>query len=378
MTTAELADRDQLAGVLAALGVDPLRLLDATFDLVADVTVSELTDTQLAGGVVKLRRRMDRADALFAEWTHAAHQRGACTVDSYKSTKSWLKWKTGMHPGHVQRAIDTASVTELLPEIGAGWRDGTISSAAVETIAAARVAGHDEKLQALEPEFLDLAEPRRVALAIQSMSLKHAVITSVNRDELEDGGAAIFAETIRWTHRLCPETTIEVLIPDFKGDREALATVLAARPEILNHNTETVPRLYRVVRPQAVYERSLELLRRAKEIDPGALTKSGVMVGLGETRDELLVVFGDLAAQGVDILTVGQYLRPTPQHLPIERYWHPDEFADLKEQALALGFKHVESGPLVRSSYHAEEQAGSALSRRREFAGEALPVLSLS
>ena len=157
MTTAELADRDQLAGVLAALNVDPLRLLDVTLDLVADVSASELTDTQLARGVVKLRRRMDRADALFAEWTLAAHQRGACTVDSYKSTKSWLKWKTGMHPGHVQRAIDTASLTELLPDIGAGWRDGTISSAAVETIAAARVAGHDEKLQALEPEFLDLA-----------------------------------------------------------------------------------------------------------------------------------------------------------------------------------------------------------------------------
>ena len=228
------------------------------------------------------------------------------------------------------------------------------------------------------PEFLDLAEPRRVALAIQSLSLKHAVITSVNRDELEDGGAAIFAETIRWTHRLCPETTIEVLIPDFKGNWDALAAVLDARPEILNHNTETVPRLYRVVRPQAVYERSLELLRRAKEIDPAALTKSGVMVGLGETREELLVVFGDLAAQGVDILTVGQYLRPTPQHLPIDRYWHPDEFADLKERALGMGFRHVESGPLVRSSYHAEEQAGQAIGRRRGFTGEALPVLALS
>lgn len=210
------------------------------------------------------------------------------------------------------------------------------------------------------PGTVDHGEPARVALAIQQMGLKHAVITSVNRDELPDGGAGIFAETIRWTRRLCPETTIEVLIPDFRGVRSALETVCAAEPEILNHNTETVPRLYRQVRPQAIYERSLEVLREAKAIDPGALTKSGLMVGLGETREELLTVFRDLAAQGVDILTVGQYLRPTPKHLPIDRYWHPDEFAELKERALEMGFKHVESGPLVRSSYHAEEQAGHA------------------
>lgn len=210
------------------------------------------------------------------------------------------------------------------------------------------------------PGTVDHGEPARVALAIQRMGLRHAVITSVNRDELPDGGAGIFAETIRWTRRLNPQTTIEVLIPDFKGDEPALRTVCDAQPEILNHNTETVPRLYRQVRPQAVYERSLELLRRAKEIDPEGLTKSGVMVGLGETREELLVVFRDLAAQGVDILTVGQYLRPTPNHLPIDRYWHPDEFAELKERALEMGFRHVESGPLVRSSYHAEEQAGHA------------------
>jgi lipoic acid synthetase len=210
------------------------------------------------------------------------------------------------------------------------------------------------------PTELDTAEPRRVALAIQRMGLRHAVITSVNRDELEDGGAAIFAETIRWTRRLSPETTIEVLIPDFKGNWAALETVQAAAPEILNHNTETVPRLYSRVRPQARYERSLELLRRAKALASDARTKSGVMVGLGETRDELVGVFRDLAARGVDILTVGQYLQPTPRHLPIERYWHPDEFAELKSAALGMGFRHVEAGPLVRSSYHAEEQAGGA------------------
>jgi lipoic acid synthetase len=226
------------------------------------------------------------------------------------------------------------------------------------------------------PGTVDAGEPARVALAIQRMGLRHAVITSVNRDELDDGGAAIFAETIRWTRRLNPETTIEVLIPDFKGDWDALATVSAAKPEILNHNTETVPRLYRQVRPQAVYERSLELLQRAKRLDPETLTKSGVMVGLGETRDELLAVFRDLAANDVDILTVGQYLRPTPDHLPIARYWHPDEFADLKARALEMGFRHVESGPLVRSSYHAEEQAAPSLALRRAAAAEELlPVV---
>jgi lipoic acid synthetase len=224
------------------------------------------------------------------------------------------------------------------------------------------------------PLTLDREEPKRVALAIQRMELRHAVITSVNRDELEDGGASIFASTIRWTRRLSPGTTIEVLIPDFKGDAAALRAVCAARPEILNHNTETVPRLYRCVRPQAEYGRSLELLSRAKRFDPGALTKSGLMVGLGETRGELLAVFADLAARGVDILTVGQYLRPTPAHLPIERYWHPEEFADLKEQALRLGFRHVESGPLVRSSYHADEQAGSAFPRVRGPVADIIPL----
>src|SRR5688572_5683517 len=212
------------------------------------------------------------------------------------------------------------------------------------------------------PGTYDTGEPARVAIAVRDMGLRHAVVTSVNRDELPDGGAEIFADTIRWIRRLSAQTTIEVLIPDFKGNRHALATVMAAKPEILNHNTETVPRLYRQVRPQALYPQSLDVLRMAKELDPAALTKSGVMVGLGETFEELVEVFADLAAQGVDILTVGQYLQPTAEHLPIDRYWHPDEFAALKARALALGFRHVESGPLVRSSYHAEEQAGLASS----------------
>ncbi len=210
------------------------------------------------------------------------------------------------------------------------------------------------------PGTVDHGEPVRVAQAIARMGLRHAVITSVNRDELELGGADIFAETINWTRKLSPGTTIEVLIPDFKGNRDALALVLEARPEILNHNTETIPRLYRTVRPQAVYERSLQVLQRAKAMDPGTMTKSGLMLGLGETRDELLPVFEDLRRHDCEILTLGQYLQPTPAHLPVDRYWHPDEFAELKERALEMGFAYVESGPLVRSSYHAEEQAGSA------------------
>ena len=226
------------------------------------------------------------------------------------------------------------------------------------------------------PGALDLGEPKRVALAIQRMELRHAVITSVNRDELPDGGAGVFAETIRWSRKLSPETTFEVLIPDFKGDWDALSTVLSAQPEILNHNTETVPRLYPVVRPQGRFERSLELLKEARRLDPGTLTKSGLMVGLGETREELLDVFEGLRRSEVDILTVGQYLRPTPAHLPVERYWTPDEFAELKVAAQAMGFRHVECGPLVRSSYHAEEQAAGSgpKMRPRSFEHGSIPL----
>ncbi len=225
------------------------------------------------------------------------------------------------------------------------------------------------------PGALDRGEPKRVALAVRRMGLRHAVITSVNRDDVPDGGAGLFAETIRWVRRLSPDTTIEVLIPDFLGDAEALATVIAAAPEILNHNTETVPRLYARVRPKARYERSLELLRRAKAAAPERLTKSGLMAGLGETHEELLAVFADLRRQNVDILTLGQYLRPTPRHLPIARYYHPDEFAELGEAARAMGFAHVESGPLVRSSYHAEEQTAAALPASAASGDELLPLV---
>ena len=207
------------------------------------------------------------------------------------------------------------------------------------------------------PQPLDLDEPRRVAEAVATLGLKHAVITSVNRDDDNLGGARIFADTIREVRKAAPDCRIEVLIPDFQGLDEALQIVLSARPDVLNHNTESVPRLYRVVRSGARYERTLRLLENAKKLSPGMVTKSGVMVGLGETMTELVDVFSDLASRKVDILTVGQYLRPSRDHLPIARFYTPEEFAYLKEEALRLGFRHVESGPLVRSSYHAHEQA---------------------
>lgn len=204
------------------------------------------------------------------------------------------------------------------------------------------------------PEGLDLDEPSRVAEAICIMGVKHAVITSVNRDELPDGGAAVFAETIRQARLTSPSLKIEVLIPDFRGAWWALDSVVSARPDILNHNVETVPRLYSLVRPQAKYERSLELLKRAKQAR--MVTKSGLMLGLGETLEEVLGVMEDLHRVDCDIVTLGQYLQPTKDHLPVARYVHPDEFRWLKGKGLAMGFRHVESGPLVRSSYHAEHQ----------------------
>jgi lipoic acid synthetase len=222
-----------------------------------------------------------------------------------------------------------------------------------------------------KPLIHDLDEPRRVAEAIRGLGLEHVVITSVARDDLDDGGAGIFAETIRRLRDACPGMGVEVLIPDFNGEEAPLRTVMAARPDILNHNVETVARLQKPVRKRARYDRSLGVLERAKEYaseaGPGAPavhTKSSIMVGLGETRPELHRAFVDLRAVDCDILTIGQYLRPSPEHLPVERYYHPDEFAEMREEALALGFKHVESGPLVRSSYHARDQVPDAEARR--------------
>jgi lipoic acid synthetase len=209
------------------------------------------------------------------------------------------------------------------------------------------------------PEPIDFDEPRRVAEAVAVLGLQHAVITSVNRDDDLVGGARAFALVIEEIRRQAPGCRVEVLIPDFQGNQEAIRTVVEARPEVLNHNTESVPRLYRVVRSGARYERTLELLRYAKELNPAGITKSGVMVGLGEETAELLDVFRNLAAVHCDILTIGQYLRPSRDHLPMTRLYTPREFAEFKTEALQMGFRHVESGPLVRSSYHAHEQAAS-------------------
>jgi lipoic acid synthetase len=214
------------------------------------------------------------------------------------------------------------------------------------------------------PEPIDWDEPRRVAEAVARLGLRHSVVTSVNRDDDNLGGAKIFAETIREIRRQAPECRVEVLIPDFQGHEDCLQVVLDAKPDILNHNTETVPRLYRAVRSGARYERTLKLLGNVKRMSDGVKSKSGVMVGLGESLPELLDVFRDLAAEGVDILTVGQYLRPSKDHLPVARFYTPDEFAYMKTEALTMGFKHVESGPLVRSSYHAHEQADGAANRQ--------------
>ena len=211
------------------------------------------------------------------------------------------------------------------------------------------------------PTELDLAEPERVADAVVDMNLKHTVVTAVARDELEDGGAAVFAETIRAIRRKSPMTTIEVLPSDMAGNEDSLRTIMDAKPNILNHNIETVERLTPNVRSKAMYLRSLELLRRAKQMQPSIPTKSSIMVGLGETKEELIQTMDDLRMNNVDIVTFGQYLQPSKKHLPVVRYYTPEEFDELKEIAMTKGFSHCESGPLVRSSYHADEQAAPLL-----------------
>lgn len=240
------------------------------------------------------------------------------------------------------------------PNVAECWGQGTATFMILGDICT-RACGFCAVTTGL-PTKLDLTEPSRVAAAVKAMGLRHAVITSVNRDELPDGGATIFARTIEAVRRDNPDTTIEVLIPDFKGSQPALETVLAARPEILNHNIETVPRLYKRVRPGANYFQSVELLQRTKTLAPGVVSKTGVMVGLGEDFGEIADVMKELVQAGVEVFTIGQYLQPTKDHLPVERFYHPDEFRELKRVGLTTGFRHVESGPLVRSSYHAANQ----------------------
>lgn len=256
--------------------------------------------------------------------------------------------------------LHTVCESAQCPNIGECWNHGTATFMLLGDICTRRCGFC--AVPKGKPLSIDWEEPKRVAHAVASLGIKHAVVTSVNRDDDNLGGARIFAETIREIREVSPGCRVEVLIPDFQGIEEALRVVLGAHPDVLNHNTETVPRLYRVVRSGARYERTLRLLQNAKEFSPGIVTKSGLMVGLGETTPELIDVFHDLASRGVDILTVGQYLRPSLDHLPIARFYSPEEFQFLKQAALECGFRHVESGPLVRSSYHAHEQANVGVS----------------
>lgn len=269
------------------------------------------------------------------------------------------------------KSLHTVCEEAHCPNIGECWGSGTATFMILGDICtrACRYCA----VTTGAPLGLDEEEPERVAEAIGAMELRHAVITSVNRDDLADGGARIFAETIRMARERAPECSIEVLTPDFKADLDAVAAVIAARPEIFNHNLETVRRLYRFVRPGGRYDWALKVLRHAGSLDPQVLRKSGIICGMGETRDELVEAMEDLLEAGVSILTLGQYLRPSMQHLPIDRYYTPEEFAALKETGEQLGFAHVEAGPLVRSSYHAREQleaiAGGSFSQREEPVG---------
>jgi len=274
----------------------------------------------------------------------------------------WLKVRAPGSPGYLRlralmRELNLHTVCEeaQCPNIGECWHHGTATFMILGDVCT-RACSYCAVAHG-RPAPVDGDEPARVAGAIHALGLDYVVITSVDRDDVEDGGAAIFAETIRETRARLPECRIEVLIPDFQGNERALRAILDARPDVLNHNTETVPRLYRVARSGGRYERTLELLDRARRYAPGVPTKTGVMVGLGEERDELVETFKDLRRVGCEILTIGQYLRPSPSHAPVIRYYHPDEFRDLKAAALDIGFVHVESGPLVRSSYHAHETA---------------------
>jgi lipoic acid synthetase len=278
---------------------------------------------------------------------------------SFARKPSWLKMKMPGGEGYskLKKLVDdqklhTVCQSAKCPNMGECWSAGTATLMILGDVCT-RSCGFCH-IATGRPPTLDLDEPRRVGEAVATMGLKHCVITSVNRDELPDGGAEIWAETIRQIRQQSPGTNVEVLIPDFCGDWDALQKVLDERPEILNHNIETVPRLYYKVRPQAKYQRSLKLLQIAKQ--QGLVSKTGMMLGLGETEDEIESVLSDLVAIGCEILTLGQYLQPTAKHLPVERWVHPDEFAEWKRRGEEKGLRHVESGPLVRSSYHAEKQ----------------------
>jgi lipoic acid synthetase len=290
----------------------------------------------------------------------------------------WIKVRAPAGPSYERvreimrsKLLHTVCEEARCPNLGECWGAGTATFLLMGDTCTRSCGFCDIKTG--RPQPLDWLEPERVARAVKAMDLRHAVITSVNRDEREDGGAPIFAMVIRRIRELRPGCSVEVLIPDFKGSLEALRIVMDARPEILNHNVETVRRLFKRVQPQDHYEWAEATLSNAKQLEPDVLTKSGIMAGLGETPDELKETMRDLRSWGVDILTIGQYLQPSAKHLPIERYYHPDEFAELKEYGLGIGFQWVESGPLVRSSYHAEQQVRALSVVHRELYGNGRP-----
>jgi len=285
-------------------------------------------------------------------------------MDAVRSKKpEWLKVKlpTGEPYWRLKNLIDefklnTVCESAACPNRGECWSRSTATFMILGNVCT-RSCGFCNVITG-KPTELDLDEPYRVAEAVKRLDLKYAVITSVNRDELKDGGASVWAETIRQVRKECPNTSIEVLIPDFMGNWQALETVMEAKPDVLNHNIETVPRLYLTVRPQGKYERSLELISRAKA--KGMLTKSGLMMGLGETDDEVRAVMKDWHAAGCDLVTLGQYMQPTPAHLAVDRYVEPEIFEQLRKEGMAMGFANVFAGPLVRSSYHAAEQTAAS------------------
>lgn len=286
---------------------------------------------------------------------------------------SWIKAKApdGAEYHELRNLVESARLhtvcqSACCPNIGECWRERTatfmiLGNTCTRDCRFCAVPSCWTGAANLKRLPLDEDEPRRVAEAVKYLGLKHAVITSVTRDDLPDGGASIFAQTIVYIQNTLPECAIEVLIPDFQGSSEALRAVVDAKPDILNHNIETVSRCYPQIRPQAEYRRSIELLRKAKEFDAKLRTKSGIMVGVSETGDELMEAMRDLRSAGCDILTIGQYLAPTPHHHPISRYYTPEEFDQLRATGLEMGFSHVESGPLVRSSYHAASQTSPKL-----------------
>lgn len=276
----------------------------------------------------------------------------------------WLKVRAPGGPRYIRLKgllrewnLHTVCEEAHCPNIGECWEDLTATFMILGDVCT-RNCGYCAVTHG-RPVWEDREEPERVARAVKALGLEHVVVTSVNRDDLADGGAAVFAATVRAIRREAPGCRVEVLIPDLQGSAEALQTVLDARPDILNHNVETVPRLYKLARHGGRYERSLELFRRARRAASDLLTKSGLILGLGEEHEELLATLGDLRAADVNILTLGQYLRPSPQHLPIIRFYRPDEFRELAEAGKRMGFAHVEAGPLVRSSYHAKRQVAA-------------------